>query len=243
MRWPPPVGGDYTRGYAPTTSRRAVIAEPNDVPILVAQNGALQGSHWRLDSETLMIGRGSDCDIVIADRQISRYHARIRRAPEGFLLEDLGSKNGTHLNGASVRDSRRPAGRRRHPGGVRPGAGLCRARGHDAARSGERMRDRRDCGWTRSRIGCGLASGSWSRRSRRRSIDFWTCCTAGGSRVVARSDIVQTVWPDEEGEGVSEQAVDALIRRLRDRLAELEPDHGFIVTVRGHGFRLDNPPG
>ncbi len=64
-----------------------------------------------------------------------------------------------------------------------------------------------------------------------------------GSRVVARADIVQTVWPDEEGEGVSEQAVDALVRRLRDRLAELEPAHSFIVTVRGHGFRLDNPAG
>ena len=64
-----------------------------------------------------------------------------------------------------------------------------------------------------------------------------------GSRVVARSDIVQQVWPDEEGEGVSEQAVDALVRRLRDRLAGLDPQHAYVVTVRGHGFRLDNPLG
>jgi len=29
---------------------------------------------------------------------------------------------------------------------------------------------------------------------------------------------------------------------LRDRLAELDPVHAYIVTIRGHGLRLDNPP-
>jgi len=42
---------------------------------------------------------------------------------------------------------------------------------------------------------------------------------------------------------ISEQALDALIRRLRDRLAGIDPTHAFVVTVRGHGLRLDNPPG
>ena len=37
-------------------------------------------------------------------------------------------------------------------------------------------------------------------------------------------------------------ALDALIRRLRDRLASLDPTHQYIATVRGHGIRLDNPP-
>ncbi len=40
-------------------------------------------------------------------------------------------------------------------------------------------------------------------------------------------------------DGVSEQAIDALVRRLRDRIAELDPKHQYIITVRGHGFRLD----
>jgi DNA-binding response OmpR family regulator len=41
---------------------------------------------------------------------------------------------------------------------------------------------------------------------------------------------------------VSEQALDALVRRLRDRLAEIDPIHNYIITVRGHGLRLENPP-
>ncbi len=60
-------------------------------------------------------------------------------------------------------------------------------------------------------------------------------------RVVSRGEIVRHVWSESEEEGVSEQAIDALVRRLRDRLGEVDPDHQYVVTVRGHGFRLDNP--
>jgi DNA-binding response OmpR family regulator len=58
--------------------------------------------------------------------------------------------------------------------------------------------------------------------------------------VVPRDTIVAAVWPEEEAFGISEQAIDALVRRLRDRVAAIDPDHAYIVTVRGHGFRLEN---
>ena len=60
-------------------------------------------------------------------------------------------------------------------------------------------------------------------------------------RVCSRESVVETVWPEAMGEGVSEQAIDALVRRLRDRLQESDPETQYVVTVRGHGFRLDNP--
>jgi DNA-binding response OmpR family regulator len=59
------------------------------------------------------------------------------------------------------------------------------------------------------------------------------------NNVVSRDEIARTVWPEAAG-AVSEQAIDALVRRLRDRLAEGNPHHQYIVTVRGHGFMLDN---
>jgi DNA-binding response OmpR family regulator len=52
--------------------------------------------------------------------------------------------------------------------------------------------------------------------------------------------VIEAVWPEAVGEGVSEQAIDALVRRLRDRIAEIDPEHQYIITVRGHGFRLNN---
>jgi DNA-binding response OmpR family regulator len=45
-----------------------------------------------------------------------------------------------------------------------------------------------------------------------------------------------------QSQSVSERAIDTLVRRLRDHLGEIDPDCQYIVTGRGHGFRLDNPP-
>ena len=52
-------------------------------------------------------------------------------------------------------------------------------------------------------------------------------------------ETIDAVWSHAEREGVSEQAIDALVRRLRERLAEIDPDGLYVITVRGHGFRLD----
>jgi len=64
---------------------------------------------------------------------------------------------------------------------------------------------------------------------------------AHSGEVCSREAVVNAVWPDAQGDGVSEQSIDALVRRLRDRLGEVDADHQYIMTVRGMGFRLDNP--
>ena len=45
------------------------------------------------------IGRDAGCDLVLGDRTVSRHHARLDRSDDGWLLGDLGSTNGTLLNG------------------------------------------------------------------------------------------------------------------------------------------------
>ena len=72
-----------------------------EFPMLVADKGPLIGQRWAL-SRTLVLGRESTCDVVIADRQVSRFHARLTPTEEGIMVEDLGSKNGTHLNGVAL---------------------------------------------------------------------------------------------------------------------------------------------
>jgi DNA-binding response OmpR family regulator len=60
-------------------------------------------------------------------------------------------------------------------------------------------------------------------------------------RVVSRPDLVTTVWGESQAFEISEQALDALVRRLRDRIAAVDPTQEYVVTVRGHGLRLENP--
>lgn len=52
------------------------------------------------------LGRASSNTIAIADGSVSSHHARIVRTPEGFVLEDLQSRNGTYVNGEQVTDKR-----------------------------------------------------------------------------------------------------------------------------------------
>ncbi len=70
--------------------------------MLILQRGGEAGLTWPLEHRTLTIGRSADCDIVLDDRQVSRFHARVVWRSDQYEVEDLGSKNGTHLNGRDL---------------------------------------------------------------------------------------------------------------------------------------------
>lgn len=55
-----------------------------------------------LARDVMTIGRLPDCDIVLRDKGASRRHAQVKRAGNGWALTDLGSTNGTKLNGSTV---------------------------------------------------------------------------------------------------------------------------------------------
>lgn len=58
--------------------------------------------HTRELPDTAMIGRHRDCEIVLSSEAVSRRHARIDRVDRGFLVHDLGSRNGTAVNGVRI---------------------------------------------------------------------------------------------------------------------------------------------
>jgi pSer/pThr/pTyr-binding forkhead associated (FHA) protein len=53
-------------------------------------------------SDAVVVGRSPDCDIVIRDIQVSRQHCRIEESANGWVVRDLGSRNGTYVGGMEV---------------------------------------------------------------------------------------------------------------------------------------------
>lgn len=220
-----------------------------DLPILIGQAGPLNGNRWEIDQE-LLIGRDDTCQVIIQDRQVSRYHARLSITPDGVVVEDLASKNGTYRNGIRLEE---PAvledgdllqvAMIQHfiylssDSTVPLGAGVPFPEPFQPAASSNRR----------------LVLDLLSRRIWVNGIELNPPLSVPQFRllealynnnegVVSRHELVTTVWGDEQSDGVSEQALDALVRRLRDRLAAVDRSHDYLLTVRGYGLRLDNPP-
>lgn len=205
--------------------------------MLILQRGGESGLTWPLGHRVITIGRSPDCDIVLDDRQISRLHARVTWRGDHYEIEDMASKNGTHLNGRDVVGAQP----------LRDGDEIQIALRYklafvDAGATAPLTLD--------SPVDQGLRLDSAARQvivngrvlepplsaQQYRLLETLMATTG----VVVRDDIVRAVWPDAVDGGVSEQSIDALVRRLRERLAEADLDHQYIVTMRGHGFRFEN---
>ena len=65
--------------------------------------GPQTGLSRMLDKDEIVIGRGTGCDILLADSALSRRHCRVVRTADGPALEDLSSSNGTFLDGQPVK--------------------------------------------------------------------------------------------------------------------------------------------
>ena len=52
--------------------------------------------------DRIVLGRGADCDVQVNDKSVSKHHVEISLQPDGLYLKDLGSSNGTKVNGTSV---------------------------------------------------------------------------------------------------------------------------------------------
>lgn len=219
-----------------------MVNESGDVPVIVAPHGKLQGSRWLLNQERFLIGRGDDCDLIVQDRQVSRHHARIRNTEEGYLLEDLGSKNGTHVNGSLLSE----------PALLQDGDEIQVALAIKLTFIGTEatlplsFTEAAHMGLGRLRMDA-EAHRVWVNDI---EVDppisppqfrLLELLFNHSERVVGREEIATYVWPGTHGVGVSDQAIDALVRRLRDRLYSVDPSHNYVETVRGHGFRLANP--
>jgi DNA-binding response OmpR family regulator len=206
-------------------------------PRLLMQGGQLKGSEFVLTKESMSIGRAPDSDIVVDDRLASRRHASVHREHGQYIISDRGSRNGTFLNGQRISA----------PHVLRDGDELqigldFKALYVDPEATGALVtealvrgrglwleQDRREV-WVQGRKLTPPVSKAQFR--------LLVLLREQPGRVYSRDEIVRTTWPEDASQGVSDETIDALVGRLRRRIAALDPHHQYVVTVRGHGFKF-----
>jgi hypothetical protein len=102
---PVEVAVDVDEDLPPSTfSIASEVREGEDAPVgwLVLPDGRRVG----IGAQTVTIGRLPECAVALSDLNVSRRHAQVRREGDAAVIVDLGSTNGTRVNGTFVREHR-----------------------------------------------------------------------------------------------------------------------------------------
>ncbi len=207
-------------------------------PCFYVKDGDRITSQLDLTHFPFTIGRARECDYVIDSNEISRTHAQLTFDYQQIILCDLGSTNGTFLNGERLiphKDYRLRANDTVILASVRhlifdDPATTAQLNIEQVQVEGLRL----DEGSAQVYIGGQLIEPPLSP-SQIRLLDL---LIANEGVVVSRDDIRLHVWGQDKT--VNDQAMDALISRLRKRLNETDPDHNYITTRRGFGLIFNN---
>lgn len=184
----------------------------------------------------LTIGRES-ADIQLPIISLSRQHARVSPTPAGYEIIDLASRNGTAVNGNLLSDDQ--------PCALHHGDTIVLA--------GQVELIFKDPNATPSLPRLGAVRGLWidpltediwvdarclSPALSRKQYELLSLVSKAEGRIVERDEIIRHLWPETAHEGVSNDAIDSLTKRLRRRLSELENGRPIMEQVRGRGLRL-----
>jgi DNA-binding response OmpR family regulator len=196
--------------------------------------GPLAGQRFALDRELTLIGRADECDVVVPDPLASRRHAQVRREPWRYMLEDLGSRNGTLVNGEPL-DGERPL---QHGDTIHVATTPLRFEDPDATvpMARDTLRPVHLPVWVNATTGEAFAFGTQLDLAPK-ELALLTLLYERAGAVCDKDEIARAVWP-EYGGAVSDYNIETLVSRLRAKLAHGGAGTDAIVTVKKRGYRL-----
>ena len=197
---------------------------------LVVRRQAQPGRVYLLEEARFVLGRDATNDVVVDDPFVSRRHAEIAWDGEAYVLHDLGSRNGTRVNGSRVFE---PA-RLKHGDVIALGdvTLVFQMTDETLLRGGEPSGALRvDVDSAEAWVG--------ERRLELTAKEFraLTFLYQRAGAVCSKEDLAAHVWP-EYGGTVADYNIEQLISRLRRKLGEDPGGSRRLLTVRGLGYRL-----
>jgi hypothetical protein len=230
------------KGQSTTRESRSPVAQPAEAMLIMFDaESQMPRQSWSLGRPVTTIGRWDDNDVAIPDRWVSRHHAQIHQTTGEagrvrYEIVDLDSKNGLFVNGkrltkpAVLEDGDQVQ--------ISPHHTLTFVDSEATApffqgQSGVRIDDKARRVWVRGQeLDPSLSSAQYT---------LLTTLIGAPERVFSHDELVCAIWPDEDPSGISDEALNSLVRRLRRRLMDLDPENRYIVAVRGHGVKFEKP--
>jgi predicted component of type VI protein secretion system len=212
------------------------MSEQKEAALLLWREGDEIKGRWTLTKPLTSIGRWEDNDVVIKDRWVSRYHAEVHNEKDQYVVHDLGSKNGTLVNGRRIAAPTALADGDEIQ--VTPLIKLAFVDyGSTAPLPAETQAPALELDAVARQVY--VRGHLLSPPLSSAQFTFMSVLAEQPGRVYSRDEVIATVWPDDEAEGISDEAIDALVRRVRLRLRTLDATHEYVTTVRGYGFKLE----
>lgn len=203
-------------------------------PATLVGQGPLWGSRFRLASERTVIGRADDCDVRISDPLASRRHAEVVREPWRYLLVDLGSRNGTQVNGTAL------TGPHQLQNGDVVVIGTTPLRFEDPnatlAVSREALRRAHLPVWVDAAAGEAYAYGRRLDLAPK-ELALLSLLYEHAGVICDKDSIARAVWPEYDG-AVTDYNIETQVSRLRRRLEQGGVSAEAIVTVTKRGYKL-----
>jgi len=210
----------------PLKSRTSRLA-----PRLVIDNGLNKGDEYIVRKPVTLIGRNESCDLIVSDPLVSRRHCQILWDGVYCTVEDLGSTNGTYVNGQPLTTAY----------ALRPGDRLqisdvvFNFADPQATLIGKQ--------WPNLTIEPSTRQVTVNGKLIELSAKEYALLSyldEHSARICSKEELSKAVWPEYQGD-VFDYQVESLIKRLRQKLEPEAEESHLVVTLRGRGYRLIKP--
>ena len=206
--------------------------------MLLVESGLSIGTPIFLETPTFAIGKASSANFSIDNPFVSRVHCHIRFADGSFFLSDLGSRNGTSLNGVLLERDEESL--------LNDGDSIILAQDVVHLRfvqdSGETMTYPHGAQRIPSDIRLDSARDAWIRGEKlspplsAKEFDVLELLYIQRGTAVSRDDVARAGWPEREDGDVGNQEIEQCIRRIRRRIERDPSAPELIVTRRSFGY-------
>ena len=210
------------------------------MPLFVVVTGQSDASVFVIEGERCVIGRPPTADIQLTSPHVSRSHAEVLEVEGRHRVHDLGSKNGTQLNGVPIP----PEGLWLSNGDrvelaqgqvvlrYHSGTSTITLVDHASADAAVRV----DAASREVYLGGVRVEPPLSRKE----FDVLNVLYERRGQACSKDAIAEAGWPDRTDSDVSDGEIEQCVRRIRLRIEPEPADPKLVETVRGYGYKMPN---